>query len=472
MSQYQRMVSYLYEYKQGVKGVNVGFVRIEQRGKGCRISLQMRRRNLGQLSNVAVFRQRHDGIRYYTIGTLAERNGDYHCRIEAESENLMGSGIALSDVDGIVLYQDDAYYVATTWKNQAVYLGESRIWDPTELEDPEELEAGELEDPTEPEMAESESMTVEPVDSAETPEDGRMPLEQSDMPLFLDRDGTENHGQPILRERDTENHRQRVLGERDIENPGQQVLGERNTENYGQQILQEGSAEACGQQVLKENDISKEKEGQNGIPAMRPLFPVWTGMPLFRQRPMGNGNIAIPQMAEWSNGSRHMAESGAKNPNGNIEKEEGITEQKTSARGASYENKEQMEEQTICKNCPFKRKDIDYGKRILMTFPVMRPFPGDQQTACVRIEPQDLGCLPMQMWTLANNHFLLQGYYCYRHLIFMETGEQKYALGVPGIYDRRSSRQAEQFGFVQFRAICGGRQCDGAFGYWIMPLSC
>lgn len=479
MSQYQRMVSYLYEYKQGVKGVNVGFVRIEQRGKGCRISLQMRRRNLGQLSNVAVFRQRHDGIRYYTIGTLAERNGDYHCRIEAESENLMGSGIALSDVDGIVLYQDDAYYVATTWKNQAVYLGESRIWDPTELEDPEELEAGELEDPTEPEMAESESMTVEPVDSAETPEDGRMPLEQSDMPLFLDRNDAENHGQ-------------RVLGERDTENHGQLVLEKGDTENHGQQILHEDSIEALGQPVLKGNDTLEENEkqedisscgesgkaerkassGQNGIPAMRPLFPIWTGMPLFRRRPMGNGNIAIPQMAEWSNGSRHMAESGAKNPDENIEKEEEMTGEEASVRGAYYGNKEQMEEQTICKNCPFKRKDIDYGKRILMTFPVMRPFPGDQQTACVRIEPQDLGCLPMQMWTLANNHFLLQGYYCYRHLIFMETGEQKYALGVPGIYDRRSSRQAEQFGFVQFRAICGGRQCDGAFGYWIMPLSC
>ncbi|MDE6851760.1 MAG: hypothetical protein K2J67_04640, partial [Lachnospiraceae bacterium] len=165
MNQYQRMVSYLYEYKQGVKGVNVGYVRIEQRGSGCRISLQMRSRNLGQLSDVAVFRQGAAGIRSYTIGTLTERNGDYRCRIETDAGNLMESGIAISDVDGIILYQDDTYYVATTWKNQGVRVGENRIWDPAEPEDTTEP------DPVEPESIESEEMASS----------GQIALEQSDM---------------------------------------------------------------------------------------------------------------------------------------------------------------------------------------------------------------------------------------------------------------------------------------------------
>lgn len=487
MSQYQRMVSYLYEYKQGVKGVNVGYVRIEQRGTGCRISLQMRSRNLGQLSDVAVFRQRQDGIRYYTIGTLTEKNGDYRCRMETETGNLMGSGIDLLDVDGIIVYQDDAYYIATTWKNQTVHLGENRIWDPAESEDTEESGT-----------VESEPMDAGTEEAVGMSNDDRIDLEQSDMQT-----GEQKMNQQLSERDDSGSQRQEILGQNGIqqnldgdglEDHSQPDL-ERN-ESYGRENFDRDDIEQYGGQrhFNEERRFSEEDEeredipssrdyrenrrgsssspGQYGYPGMWQLFPRWSGMPLFRRRPVGNGNIPIPQMAEWSNGNRHMAESRAENSVNNLGNERNVMDQERSISGSSCEDKEQMEEQAVCRNCPFKRKGIDYGKRILMTFPVMRPFPGNQQLACVRIEPQDLGCLPMQMWTLANNHFLLQGYYCYRHLIFMEAEKQGYVLGVPGIYDRRTSRQAEQFGFVQFRAICSGKQCEGAFGYWLMPLSC
>ncbi|MDE6568545.1 MAG: hypothetical protein K2K70_12545, partial [Lachnospiraceae bacterium] len=291
-------------------------------------------------------------------------------------------------------------------------------------------------------------------------------------------DGSENYGQQIAHRDDAENYEQQVAYRDGSENHRRGDFG--GNERYGQPNYNE---ERRYSREHEEREEREERESpmeyrenerersqyprQNGIPGMRQFFPRWMGMPLFGRRPVGNGNIPIPQMAEWSNGSRHMAESGEEKHTDDMGD---VTEQ--SINRSSYENKEKIEEQAVCRNCPFKRKGIDYGKRILMTFPVMRPFPNDQQLACVRIEPQDLGCLPMQMWTLANNHFLLQGYYCYRHLIFMETGKQGYALGVPGVYDRRTSRQAEQFGFVQFRAICNGKQCEGAFGYWIMPLSC
>ncbi len=357
MNQYQRMVSYLYEYKQGVKGVNVGYVRIEQRGGKCRISLQMRSRNLGQLPDVAVFRQGKEGIQFLTLCPLTERNGDYRCRIETEAEDLLGSGIALSEVDGIILYQEDTYYVATTWKNTGVYLGEKRKWNRDEMMEP----------------AESHSADTE--------------------------------GVPVQRE----------VSEKTLENP---------------------------QKVTEQSEEKQEISG------------------------------------EMVGDSREIVESSLEEP---IEQKEDsalhTTEQrqKESEQSRTFDtNREtvkQLETQTVCGNCPFKRKEADYGKRILMTFPSMRPFPNDAGRACVRIEPQDLGCLPMQLWHLANNQFLLQGYYCYRHLIFLETEKHCYALGVPGIYSERDRCQAEQFGFSQFRPLCNGRHCMGAFGYWLMPLA-
>ncbi len=458
MSQYQRMVSYLYEYKQGVKGVNVGYVRIEQRGTGCRISLQMRGRNLGQLSDVSVFRQGVTGIRYYTIGTLTERNGDYRCRIETESENLLGSGITLSDVDGIILYPEDAYYVATTWKNREIRVGESRVWDPGEPEPeiagpeagrikpvPEIAETGAGIKPV-PEMMEPESLGAEP--GSVKPASGTTGQKPGDM-----KQAAETAVRTVL----------------EPEGNGQQSMELESAESVG---ISNGSQEVMGQGKNKGTEnCTAPSSGQNSSAVMGQRFPRWGGMPFFRRRPMGNGNIPIPQMAEWSNGNDRMVEPESPDTV-KIAEDDGVAADLEQQGGQfSEKRKEQIEEQAVCGNCPFKRKGIDYGKRILMTFPVMRPFPDDQKHTCVRIEPQDLGCLPMQMWTLANNHFLLQGYYCYRHLIFMESENNSYILGVPGIYDRRTCRQAEQFGFPGFRAICGGKQCEGAFGYWIMPLS-
>ena len=53
----------------------------------------------------------------------------------------------------------------------------------------------------------------------------------------------------------------------------------------------------------------------------------------------------------------------------------------------------------------------------------------------------DLGELARGEWKLANNSFLLHGYYNYHHLLLIEEGDDC-ILGVPGIYHRRE-RQAQ-----------------------------
>lgn len=68
-----------------------------------------------------------------------------------------------------------------------------------------------------------------------------------------------------------------------------------------------------------------------------------------------------------------------------------------------------------------------------------------------KIQRQDLTLLPRKSWYLANNSFLLHGYYNYHHLLFVEKDNAQY-LGVPGIYDHREARAAELFGFPRFSA--------------------
>lgn len=92
---------------------------------------------------------------------------------------------------------------------------------------------------------------------------------------------------------------------------------------------------------------------------------------------------------------------------------------------------------------------------------------------CKKIRRQDIAMLPRCEWRLANNSFLLHGYYNYHHLIMIEDGEELW-LGVPGIYHKREARAAEAFGFVRFVPADDGAleleadEKDKAenFGYW------
>lgn len=66
-----------------------------------------------------------------------------------------------------------------------------------------------------------------------------------------------------------------------------------------------------------------------------------------------------------------------------------------------------------------------------------------------KIQRQEMSVLPRKSWHLANNSFLLHGYYNYHHLLLVEENEY-FLLGVPGIYDRREAHAAELFGFPEF----------------------
>lgn len=92
---------------------------------------------------------------------------------------------------------------------------------------------------------------------------------------------------------------------------------------------------------------------------------------------------------------------------------------------------------------------------------------------CTKIQRQDLSRLIRREWQLANNSFLLHGYYNYHHLAFLQEGETLY-LGVPGVYSEKERRAAQAFGFPGFinyeeemmELKDGDRETNPDFGYW------
>ena len=83
-----------------------------------------------------------------------------------------------------------------------------------------------------------------------------------------------------------------------------------------------------------------------------------------------------------------------------------------------------------------------------------------------KIQRQEIAMLPRCEWRVANNSFLLHGYYNYHYLILLEEENQMW-LGVPGIYHRKEAKAAEVFGFTRFvQAEQDESEENEMFGYW------
>lgn len=393
MGRYERMICYLYEYQDGHKGANVGYVKLEKRGEKCRVLIQMRRADLATLPQAALFQQEKTGVLLIPIGVMRDNNGSMKGQYEGNVDNLAGTGLSLDDVHGVLVYVEEGHYFASTWNLEQIDARQLRWWQGDQHEDAGKAEAL-------------------PEGGNETPQN-----------MVISSDGSNGTPQNM------------------------DVSSDSSSETLQNKVVSADSSSETPQNMDVSADSSSEAPQKEVASSER-------GINTPRKEVVSSGsdsNIA-QRFAD------HLASAQA-----------GISRTPENASMERCSQSAEVTGQSICGSCPFQRKELDYGKKMLLTFPVMRPFGERYPGQCVRIEPQDIGCLPMRMWSLSGNPFLMQGYFQYRHLIFMEW-EKGYVIGVPGIYSNMMQSKAENAGFREFIAICGQKNCRGAFGYWLMPL--
>lgn len=359
MSQYRRIVSYLYQYLNGEKGQNMGYVRLEQKGRQCRIAVQMRAVETAFIPEVWLFKQGAAGMEYVSIGKLLAYSGNLQIKAVTNTDDVCSSGHSASDFDGAVIYINDKEYYATTWTNESIYIGEKI------------------------------NMLSKSNNNAKSTDARTANKENTDI---------------ILSPTDSE---------KDISD------NEEVSDSYGETLADSEKKD----QELK--DLT-EKISEDSL------------------------DIAS------DTDTLHIAD---------IESEPDVRTQDL--------REEDIRPTYACGACPFKnynKKNEDFGMRILKNFPVMYPFKSGDIEESVRIEPKDIGCMPIRLWAFANNRFLLHGYYCYKHLIFARLSRGCYALGVPGIYSEQEGQKAAGFSFNEFQPIGSGKTIHGVFGYWFTEI--
>lgn len=112
------------------------------------------------------------------------------------------------------------------------------------------------------------------------------------------------------------------------------------------------------------------------------------------------------------------------------------------------------EENVQATEIPMRNVFPEYDWRLVwenlkQNHPVFAPLE-NRETECIQIELKDLRELPKRYWYLGNNSFLLHGFFNYRYLIIGKTPEERWFLGVPGVYQRQERVMAAIFGFPEF----------------------
>ena len=106
----------------------------------------------------------------------------------------------------------------------------------------------------------------------------------------------------------------------------------------------------------------------------------------------------------------------------------------------------------------------DIWEQFLKSHPASMPF-SEKNITCIKIELKDIRELPRKYWYLGNNSFLLHGFFNYRYLVLgkiEEDNEDKWFLGVPGIYQNQERVMAIIFGFPEFML----EQVEYRIGCW------
>lgn len=118
MSNYRRLISYIYAYEGGIKGKNIGFAKLEARNGQCKINVSVKKIYVGN-NDMGVFLLA-EGIEIL-LGKIFVRNGAGEYRTSVAVANVEGSGLTMDQCFGLTIHSlEDTWQSYTTiWEDAA-----------------------------------------------------------------------------------------------------------------------------------------------------------------------------------------------------------------------------------------------------------------------------------------------------------------------------------------------------------------
>lgn len=428
MPDYKRLVSYMYNYEDGMKRNNVGYARVETRNGQCKYTIHITAPSLNERQlKVYLFRREAENMEGIMLGTFQIKNGSGDFKLVTEAAHINNTPYGLDDMSGIVLFYTEKKFFATEWDSKPVIMSKVYAMDKREQKKAEQPSA-EADTQAEMKAANVSAVLEKPQREADK--------EKADNVIIFKK----------------ESHEKDKLHTPVSDEPLNDLLTP-NLKNVIDNVNNNIEEDLLSKELIENNkDIFQDKAAANPIKESKAE----------KEGSKNPGNENVEKREETK------AEVSDSITN-EIQPEENKAETNKSEAGSNSENKAEEKETTS-----ISFEDHPLAKQIYKSFPRMYPFEDNEIAWSTRIEPKDIGLLPTEFWGLGNNSFLLHGYYSYRHLIFARTNDKSgysYILGVPGIYHNREKFMAKMFGFENFKCTKRKTQRTGEFGYWYIPIT-
>ena len=144
-----------------------------------------------------------------------------------------------------------------------------------------------------------------------------------------------------------------------------------------------------------------------------------------------------------------------------------VESQESTREDSNTQNVKNIDKKIYAQNT--EKTEFEQYTRIYNRLCKVRMILNEVEYPAVKLKLHELMLLPRSCWRMANNIFLMESYYMYGHILFMQY-RGKYILAVPGQNKRGVDVMAKQCGFLEH--VIGyeyGRKKDSKV-YWIKEL--
>ena len=442
MADYQRILSYLYRYEKAEKKECFGFVKAEQKSGSLKLTIQIDDERLlqGMELRLCFYERQGESWQVWQLGTLItqEHKEEIHLTYPVA---MLPAGFRIKGQSGVLLYYQDAFYYGSVWIGEEI---------PTETLEPLRWHkiVNSAKDKSQMQENKSGKDIAGKISEKQTETEKILPDKMSEKQKVSTRNITDE----MLQEQ--QESEENILEEK----------GQINTESFEEKDFQKRA----------ENKIENIKSEEN--------LPDSENDIAHSNNTNIEESVKIKEFSEDGIESKNKSELELKSELKTDSELESKTELKTDAEMESkselkIDSEIEPQIKIEAETEPEATSVVDNFEKMWINAMKKNPsvdniFNTAFYEGC-RISTADLAQFGEEASVLKSNQFLLKGYGRYHHILAGKVryaGEERYCIGVPGIYENREKYMAEIYQFPVFLSLTENRMKTGSFGYWLYLL--
>ena len=430
MADYQRILSYLYRYEKAEKKECFGFVKAEQKSGSLKLTIQIDDERLlqGMELKLCFYERQGESWQVWQLDTLItqEHREEIHLTYPAA---MLPAGFRIKGQSGVLLYYQDAFYYGSVWIGEEI---------PAETLEPLRWHkiVNSAKDKSQMQENKSGKDIAGKISEKQTETEKILPDKMSEKQKV----STRNIIDEMLQEQ--QESEENILEEK----------GQINTESFEEKDFQKRA----------ENRIENIKSEEN--------LPDSENDIAHSNNTNIEESVKIKEFSEDGIESKNKSELELKSELKTDAEMESKSELKIDS---EIEPQIKIEAETE----PEATSVVDNFEKMWINAMKKNPsvdniFNTAFYEGC-RISTADLAQFGEEASVLKSNQFLLKGYGRYHHILAGKVryaGEERYCIGVPGIYENREKYMAEIYQFPVFLSLTENRMKTGSFGYWLYLL--